>query len=437
MTNVEQRLIELPDVPGIYLFYSKEKELIYVGKATSLKSRVRSYWAGKRTSRPIEQMMHQVENVSWVETDSALEAAILESVHIKKFQPKYNVDGKDDKSWNYVLITKDTYPRIVTMREHEIILLPEKAPKTEKKFRPSKKVIVRSRQDIAYEFGPYPGLNTKEALKILRRIFHFSNCTPGQGRPCLYRQMDQCLGVCTGEITALEYRTKVIRPLVMFLRGEKKRLVTNLEKAMTAAARVEDFEEAARLREQLKALYRIHDVALLNKSFVSDDAEPAQGVERIEGYDISNLGSTGIVGSMVVFTNGVPDKSQYRKFAMHSVTGQSDVDSLEEMLRRRFRHPEWKFPSILLIDGGRPQVNKVVEVMKDLGISIPIVGIAKGPDRKRNDFTFPNDISEPGNEHLRDFVHYVNEHQELLIRVRDEAHRFAISYQRVKRGMRK
>ncbi len=436
MNTIEQKLIELPDVPGIYLFYNKEKELVYVGKATSLKSRVRSYWSPRKTLRPIEQMMHEVVNLAWIETDSALEAAILESVYIKKHFPKYNVDGKDDKSWNYILITKEAYPRVVTMREHEMILLPKKRAKEVVKRR-STKARVLSHQDIAYEFGPYPGLNTPEALKILRRIFHFSNCTPGQGRPCLYRQMGQCFGVCTGEITKVEYRDKVIKPLVMFLRGEKKRLVSNLEKIMMAAAKREDFEEAARLREQLKALYRIHDIALLNKSFVSDEVETKDGVTRIEGYDISNLGSTGIVGSMVVFTNGVPDKAQYRKFAMQTVTGQSDVDSLEEMLRRRLKHTEWKFPDVMLIDGGRPQVNKVTALFQELGITIPFVGIAKGPERKRNDFTFPHNIKAEGNEHMREFVKYVNEHQELLIRVRDEAHRFAISYQRVKRGMRK
>lgn len=436
MNTIEQKLIELPDVPGIYLFYNKDKELVYVGKATSLKSRVRSYWSGRKTLRPIEQMMHEVVNLAWVEADSALEAAILESVHIKKFQPKYNVDGKDDKSWNYILITKEVYPRVTTMREHEMVLLPEKRP-VQQSVRRNIKVRVTSHQDIAYEFGPYPGLNTPEALKILRRIFHFSTCTPGQGRPCLYRQMGQCFGICTGEISPTEYREKVIRPLVMFLRGEKKRLVSNLEKAMTTAAKQENFEEAARIREQLKSLYRIHDIALLNKSFVSDEVETKDGVTRIEGYDISNLGSTGIVGSMVVFTNGAPDKNQYRKFAMHTVTGQSDVDSLEEMLRRRFRHTEWTFPDVVLIDGGRPQVNKVAALFQELGITIPFVGIAKGPERKRNDFTFPHDIKAEGNEHMREFVKYVHDHQELLIRVRDEAHRFAITYQRVKRGMRK
>lgn len=406
---LQKIVTELPQHPGIYLFYNSNKELVYVGKATSLKSRVKSYFLKPKTPRPIEQMMHEVALIKHIETDSVLEAVILESVYIKKFQPIYNVEGKDDKSWNYIMITNEQYPQVYTMREHEYARL----------------TMDEIKKDFLHISGPYPGLNARVTMKLLRRLFFISTCTPHAKRPCLYRQMGQCLGVCTGEITSTEYRRKVIRPLITFLSGGKKKLVKSLETAMVRAARAEQFEEAARLRNQVHALMRIQDIALINKDFFADISEidsKSQEQIRIEGYDISNLGKTGKVGSMVVFDAEGPVKHSYRKFKIKTVKGQSDVDCLEEVLVRRFKHAEWKFPTTILIDGGHPQVNRANAVLKRLGIVIPLVGIAKGPERKRNDFILGNKDSE--------FVKWVDQHQELLIRVRDEAHRFAITYQR-------
>jgi excinuclease ABC subunit C len=151
----------------------------------------------------------------------------------------------------------------------------------------------------------------------------------------------------------------------------------------------------------------------------------SKGVSRIEGYDISHLGSTGKVGSMVVFVDGYPDKKDYRKFTIKKVEGQSDVDCLEEVIRRRLKHDEWQFPDMFLIDGGLPQVNKVQSIFDEIGILVPVVGIAKGPERKRNDFVFPKPHKE--------VMLWVKQYEELLVSVRDEAHRFAITFQRSKR----
>jgi len=481
----------LPDSPGIYLFYNAEKELIYVGKASSLNSRVKSYFhslpsisplgsrrerdpvvavrrdpaeavavagqGGTSLSRPIEGMIHEVAQIDWKQTDSVLEAIILEANYIKKFQPKYNVLGKDDRSWNYLVITKDKFSKVETIRQHEyaIGLHPEK--------------------EFAYVFGPYPGLNTAAAMKLLRKFFRFSNClppppTPSSGRrgqqprPCLYYQLGQCPGICTGEITAPEYKQKVIRPLVMFLRGKKKQVIRLLEKQMKIAGSSEHYEEAARLRDQLKALYRIQDVALLNKSFFKNSviARLPQATEaiswikksssqgdrhvvapmrigapprddtfglRVEGYDISNLGATDKVGSMVVFDEIGPVKSAYRKFTIKRVFGQSDVDCLAEVMERRFNHHEWPRPQIILVDGGRPQVNKVSQVLRARKVGIPVVGIAKGPSRKKNEFILGSKNPQ--------FIAWVNNHQQLLIQARDEAHRFAISFSRSKRKIKR
>lgn len=420
--SVQTVLTQLPNTPGIYLFYTAQKELVYVGKATSLKNRVRSYFSGtQKTSRPIEEMIDEVVHIKWETTESVLEAIILESIYIKKFQPKYNVLGKDNKSWNYIVITNDPYPEVLTLRQHELALMTEKEKKVQYK----------------YVFGPYPGLNKKAAMKVLRRLFHFSTCRPGAKRPCLYRQMGDCLGVCTGDISATEYRKRVITPLATFLRGGKKKLIKEWEQEMKRAAAAEQFERAAALRDQLSSLFRIRDISLLNESFVQDvfDTTDDTQIVRIEGYDISNFGKTGIVGSMVVFSHGEADSSQYRKFEIKTVKGQSDVDSLREMLERRLRRlgsGDTRFasmdPDLLLIDGGKPQLHTAVAVAKELGVRIPIVSIAKGTERKRNDFFFGE--GTPPN-----IIDWVDRHKEILIRVRDEAHRFAITYQRKKRSL--
>ncbi len=409
--KIKEILSTLPDEPGIYLYYNILGELIYVGKATSLKNRVRSYFSGQKTPRPIEEMIHEVVDISYETTDSVLEAIILEANTIKERQPKYNVLGKDDKSWNYIVISNNDYPEVYTLRQHDLKQMTE--PEKKKEFR-----------DL---FGPYPGLNMKVTLKLLRRLFLFSDCEPGSDRPCLYRQMGECLGKCTGEISAPEYRERVIRPLTLFLQGRKKLLIEDWEKRMNRAAKTQNFEEAARLRDQLSSLQRIQDIALLNRSFVENEAEKDPSLKnlRIEGYDISNLGTSDKVGSMVVFNENGPVKSQYRKFTIKTVEGQSDIDCMKEVIDRRLNHSEWPWPSAFLIDGGRIQVSAVLSILEKRRIKIPVVGIAKGPERKRNDFILGTKTPE--------FIQFVSKNQRLLIAVRDEAHRFAITFNRSKR----
>lgn len=244
-----------------------------------------------------------------------------------------------------------------------------------------------------------------------------------------------------GEISPADYNRKVIRPLVMFLRGQKKSVVKLFVREMKLASKSENYEEAARLRDQLKNLRRIQDIALLNRSFVNEGNAGIREIAtsaarhpcndmRIEGYDISNLGPTEKVASMVVFKAGESDKSQYRKFIIKTVLGQSDVDCLKEVIRRRFNHSEWPRPDVILVDGGRAQVNQVCKVLNVCNVhkarEIPVVGIAKGPERKRNDFILGDKSA--------DFINWVYKNRALLIRVRDEAHRFAILFHRARRG---
>lgn len=400
-------LNNLPDSPGIYLFYDS-KGLVYIGKASSLKNRVKSYWKrGRKTPRPIEQMINEIVNIEYKTTDSVLEAILLEGEYIKKYRPKYNVAWKDDKSWNYIVITRDLYPKVLTLRAHD------------------RKNFIQTDEHKMYShiFGPYPGLKTKEMMNILRRLFYISECEANAKRPCIYYQMVQCLGVCTGEISAKDYKEKVINPLFMFLRGKKKMLIKNLKKQMNVVARENNFEEAGRLRDQVQALQKIQDIALLNKSFF-EESENKVAV-RIEGYDISNLGATDKVGSMVVFDAIGPVKKDYRKFNIKSVTGQSDVDCLDEVLTRRLKHNEWPLPNVFLIDGGKPQVNRVLRVLHRNNINISVVGIVKGQKRDKNQFILSSKQV--------DFVAWVRKNRVLLIQTRDEAHRFAINFNRSKR----
>ncbi|HRY63440.1 MAG TPA: GIY-YIG nuclease family protein [Patescibacteria group bacterium] len=463
MPTITKQLKSLPNSPGIYLFYNSRRELIYVGKATSLKNRVKSYFTGNQKSfRPIESMIDEVIKIKTIKTDSVLEAIILEGQYIKKFRPKYNVDWKDDKSWNYLAITNDQFPRLIAIRQHEISVIPAKAgiqtkKQKEKNWIPGSRRPTKTRRGSSPEddrkklFGPYPRLNTRETLKLLHKLFYLSRCSPpfltkeGAGggkksKPCFDYQLGQCLGVCTGEITPKDYKTKVVKPLTEFLKGHKKILLTNLKKQMLLASKQENFEEAGRLRNQIKSLQHVQDVTLLNKDLFNNSyqptALPTYRSNRIEAYDISNLGSTGKVGSMVVFNQSGPVKSEYRKFKIKTISGQSDVDCLKEIITRRFNN-NWPLPDLILVDGGVPQVNAIKNILQNVGAqnlvpvgtrrgafspNIPVIGLAKGPTRHKNEFIF-----DRSNKKIADFI---QANEILLIQARDEAHRFAITYQK-------
>ena len=392
MANWQDKIKKMPDSPGIYLFY-KGKEFVYIGKATSLKNRVKSY-LNPKTLRPIEASMKDITDVKWKETDSVLEAVILEANYIKEFKPKYNVKEKDDKSWNFFVITKEEFPKLVAVREKNL-----------------------KKKDYSYVFGPYAEMKTSQILKLLHSLFKVSRCNPNQKKPCFDYQLNNCLGVCANEISSRDYKEKVIKPLVLFLKGKKKRLITSLEKKMKEASKKEDFEEAGRLRNQVFSLNKIRDFALLDKSFLTGEKKKEKSL-RIEGYDISNLGNEAMVGSMVVFNENGPLKSEYKKFKIKNVIGQSDVDCLKEVMERRLNHNDWSMPNYILVDGGKPQVNTIKKVLKERGFNIPVVGIAKGSERKKNEFFYDKDNK------------FVLDNENFLIRVRDEAHRFAINYQR-------
>jgi excinuclease ABC subunit C len=398
MNKLQDKIKKMPDSPGIYLFY-KDEELVYVGKATSLKNRAKSY-LNPKTFRPIEAMIGAVTDVDWKETDSVLEAVILEANYIKKYKPKYNVKEKDDKSWNYLVVTKDEFPKLEAVRERNL-----------------------KKEEYKYVFGPYAEMRISQILKILHVLFKVSRCSPSVKKPCFDYQLKHCLGVCTGEISQRDYRDKVINPLVMFLKGKKNAVLVSLNKKMKEASKMQDFEEAKRLRDQIFSLQKIRDFSLLDKSFLDEEKkEEKLKIKKIEGYDISNMGAEAKVGSMVVFSDKGPVKSEYKKFKIKTVAGQSDVDCLKEVFERRIRHSEWPLPDIILVDGGKPQIGALKKVLKESKIKIFIVGIAKGRERKKNELLFSEDDAR--------YAEWSRRNIGLLVKVRDEAHRFAINYQR-------
>jgi len=390
---------KLPDSPGVYLMKNKAGEVIYVGKATSLKNRVSSYFNKAHDNR-IAKLVSEIFQIDYKPTDSVLEALILEAEYIKTIQPKYNIKAKDDRSWIYLTINKDEYPKIELIRGLEL--------KT-----------INSKQ-FKYIFGPYQSKKILESiLDIIRRVIPFSTCRPNQGKPCFYRHLKRCPGVCTGEITSSEYK-KIIKHISLLFQGKKNELLKSIKKSMVESAKNLDYEKATIFRNQIKNLLRIKDVSLLQKENYFSQKNKEEFF-RIEGYDISNISGTSAVGSLVVAENGELNKSQYRKFRIKSIHQISDTGMLQEVLERRFKN-SWPYPDLIMIDGGLGQVNIATRVLQKFNLEIPIIGIAKGADRKNNRFVFNKDSFKIKDKIAKSKI--------LLIKLRDEAHRFAIEFHR-------
>jgi len=399
MSILKPKIAKLSQGPGVYFFRDKTGKILYIGKATNLRSRVQSYFRGGEAGRLIGAFIPEIANVGVQQTDSVLEALILEANLIKKYLPEYNVMGKDDKSFAYFAVTKDEFPRIIILRKTEL------ADAAVKKI-----------------YGPYASKRQMElALKIIRRIFPFHSMKQKTEKGCLDFQLGRCPGPYAGAITKTDY-LKNIRGIRMILEGKKNTLLKQLEKEMKAVAKKNDFEKAAELRNKVVALKHIQDVSLLGR----DEAVPRLygGVDalRIEAYDISNISGQHAVGSMVVFKNNHPDKSQYRKFKIKTVVGSDDVGMMREVLLRRFKN-EWAQPDLILLDGGKGHLNMAQKLLLDLGLIIPTVAVAKGPTRKKLDLY-------SGNYKLSKDINNILSDQNLLARIMGEAHRFAISYHR-------
>lgn len=400
---------KLPDAPGVYVFRGARRKILYIGKATSLRDRVRSYFAqdiGVVRSPLIARMVAEAKDIEWQETDSVLDALILEANLIKKYQPIYNTKEKDDKSFNYVVITNEKFPRVLSVRGKDLSTLETKDWKPKAMY------------------GPYPkGSQFKEALKVIRKIFPFfdtkfpisNNLTKAQEKTVRF---NQSIGVFPGRpgdsLDPKEY-SRTIRHLGLFFSGKKKQLVAKLEREMKQLAKAERFEDATEVRRQLFALTHIRDVSLIKEEYQPVRTETL----RIEAYDVAHTSGKQVVGVMTVVEDGEPLKNEYRKFKVSNDVN-NDVAALREILARRLGHSEWRYPKLIVVDGGAAQVNIAKKVLAEYGYGISVVGIVKDEYHRPKGFS--------GDKK------YVKEYESDIILANSEAHRFAVSYHRRLRG---
>ena len=537
--QLKERLKNVPLKPGVYMYKDQAGQVIYVGKAKALRQRMRSYFQSADRLHPkVRAMMGRVDDFDFIVTNSEVEALILENNLIKAYQPRYNIDLRDDKTYPYLKISMaEPYPRVYITRE--------------------------KKDKVSRYFGPYTDVaSLKETLRLLTSLFPLRTCKTLRplNRPCLNRDLKKCLAPCTGQVSKEEY-LQMVEQIIAFMEGDSREVLKAKEAEMKEAAHNLEFEKAARLRDQINAIRKISEIQKvhlqspwnldligiivgekdslasvfkirsgkimakdtfwLNRPTGQDEGElmaqflrryytdnedipkelmvstlpaeqelieewlhsvtghkvsikvPQRGdkrslldmmmenahllfqeryeaesrqqavlihlskvlelpvvPERIECYDISHLGGQETVASMVVFTQGVPDGSAYRRFKIKQDQN-DDFASMRETLRRRFMQAQQQNPAFLpepdlvVIDGGLGQVNAVQAVLDELGVEIPLISLAE-----KNEEIYKPHRSEPLVLPRRD------EGLRLLQRLRDEAHRFAVEYNRQRRTRR-
>jgi excinuclease ABC subunit C len=397
---------QIPDVPGVYRFIGVRKNVLYVGKATSLRDRIKSYFApdiGEIRSPLIAKIIADAKRVEWSETDSVLEALILESKLIKKHLPVGNTDQKDNKSFAYLVVTKETFPRFLIMRERELSL---KAP----------------RGSIRALFGPFMSAwQLAEALKIIRKIFPFFDppfpiggaLTRGQAKTVGF---NQSIGLYPKELDVKAYGT-VVRYITTLFEGRKTALIKSLERDMKKAAKNERFEDAERLKRQLFALSHIRDVSLIKEEYKA----PESAEFRIEAYDVAHIRGEEPRGVMTVVVDGVARTSEYRTFIIRDAKAGDDLAALGEIIGRRARHPEWPYPQLAVIDGGATHLKFAKRYLHMTGMNADAVSVVKDERHK------PKNILGAPSVALT--------HESAILLANAEAHRFALG--RHRRAMRK
>lgn len=438
--KLQKKLAGLPKDPGVYFHKDAKGEIIYVGKAARLNTRVRQYFQASRSRDPkTEALVREIADIDWMVVESELEALFLEAEMIRRYMPRYNILLRDDKAMSYIRIDYDSdYPTVSTTR--------------------------RPLDDGARYFGPYSSTTTiRQALKLLRRVFPFATRRiPGQKRATLHYHLGLDPGLEEGRTSLDAYRSN-LRRLIAVIEGKRRSIEKDLEKEMRRAAKAKEFEQAAHLRNQLLNLQSISkQVIFSDKEFLDISKDHALNElvnllslvkfpRRIEGYDISHQQGTDVVASMVVFTNGVSDKSEYRKFKT-KINHNNDFYNMNETLKRRLTEKNikaWGKPDLVLIDGGKGQLDAAIKARDEAGCpTIPFIGLAKREEQivlqkgksqvtlndsllnKLGGFTSESDdfvlINVPHNTNL----------VKLLQRIRDESHRFAVSYHSVLKAKR-
>lgn len=559
MFQIEEELKKLPGQPGVYIMHDAKDAIIYVGKAISLKNRVRQYFQSSRDkTAKIKQMVSKIARFEYIVTDSELEALVLECNLIKEHRPRYNTMLKDDKTYPYIKVTaSEEYPRILFSRQ--------------------------MKKDKNKYFGPFTSAGAvKDTIELIRKIYRIRACSRklpqdmGKDRPCLYYHIHQCDAPCQGYISQVDYQ-KSVKQAVGFLNGQYEPVMKYLEEKMRTASETMEFEKAIEYRDLLDSVRKVaqkqkitsqsmedRDIIAMAKDerdavvqvffvrdgkligrehfhmnltgseskaeilnsfvkqfyagtpfvpheiWVQEELEDAEviasfltarrgqkvrfvvpkmgekerlvelaeknakmvlsqdkekikreelrtigamnqigswiglsGIKRVEAYDISNISGFESVGSMIVYENGRPKRNDYRKFRIRTVQGPNDYASMREVLLRRFSHglEETKklqaeggdlamgsftrFPDLLMMDGGRGQVNIALEVLRELQLEIPVCGMVKDDNHRTRGLYYQN-VEIPIDRHSEGF--------QLITRIQDEAHRFAIEYHRSLRG---
>ncbi|MCX5681357.1 MAG: excinuclease ABC subunit UvrC [Candidatus Omnitrophica bacterium] len=404
--GIPESLAQVPLSSGVYFMKDGRGNILYVGKAVCLRKRVQSYF--RKAHPPFSKtdlLVAEIKNIDWMITSSEAEALLLEASLIKKYHPKYNIELRDDKSYPFILITSDEYPRIAIVR-----------PKTEKAGAQEGKL-----------FGPYVDSKLiREALILIRKIFHYRTCRAMPKKACLDHHMGLCDAPCIKNISVSDYQ-KLIRHITFILEGRKDELSRYLRKEMEGRVKAKEFEKAAVLRDQIRAVGALYSGTKdINYYKEAEQLKLALSLkkipQRIEAFDISNLMGHQAVGSMVSFLNGASDKQNYRRFRIREVQGIDDFQMIAEVVRRRYlrlKNEGALFPDLILIDGGKGQLSAAKAELDKLNLNVPIASLAK----REEEVFLP---------HKRSAVILKKDSLglKLLERIRDEAHRFAVSYHR-------
>jgi excinuclease ABC subunit C len=425
----KEKVRDFPDAPGVYFMKDVQGCVIYIGKAKNLRSRAGSYFTATADQDPrISEMVKLIADIDFLQTASEVDAVLTESRLIKDIQPRFNVDLKDDKTFPYLqIVTGEDFPRVEVTRKprgHGVKL-----------------------------FGPFASAGSlRSAVQALQRAFKFRTCTLDIDeddpkwryyRPCLLYNIQQCTAPCNVRISKNDYR-RDIRRLMQFLEGKRDAVITELKAEMETASQELAFERAAEIRDELHALETLDLRGDLEtheqpEAFFVDPQKGLHGLRKvlklpslprtIEGIDIAHLGGQETVASLVKFVDGVSFKPDYKRFRIKTVKGIDDFASIKEVILRRFRadrEDEWSPPDILLIDGGKGQLNAAMDAFRELRATPPVLlSLAKREE----------EVFRPGeSDSLRLSRHSAA--LRLLQAVRDEAHRFARHYHHLLRGKR-
>lgn len=407
--------INISEEPGVY-FFKEGKRILYIGKATSLRDRVRSYFSPdliKTRGMLLVDMVAKATDIVFETTGSVLEALLRETELIKQYQPHYNTKEKDNKSYTYVAITNEQFPAVITIRGRDL-----------------EQHVATNPKAYLHTYGPFTsGVQLKEALKIIRKIFPYRDekCKPLSCRSCFNASIGLCPGVCTGKIGEKEYK-KQVNKIALFLSGNVKKVITVLEKEMNYFVKKQEFENAEISKRKLYALTHIQDIALMKRERVFG-AVAAQAV-RIEAYDVAHMMGKSMVGVMVVVENGELQKDQYRKFIIKTVTGANDPAALKEILERRIAHTEWPIPRVIVVDGNEVQQNVAKDVLERMygkeSLSKPVVVSVVKDDKHKARAVLSSNTAATADLATQGVT------REDIYAINAEAHRFAIEYFRKK-----